>query len=199
VAPLVGRILEQPDVRLHLIGHSFGCRLLMSAMGIGPLPRKARSMLLLEPAVNRWCFAGDVVGTGRVGGYHAVLDRVDLPILSTMSAHDLPLRQAFHLAVRGSSLGEPDIAALGDTDRYGALGGYGPAGLGDAATIQNAQPPDTPYDLSGPARIIAVDCSSDIDGKPAIGGHGDVINPITWWALRCLVHAGEVAEAPVHG
>jgi hypothetical protein len=189
VAPLVRRILEQPGVRLHLIGHSFGCRLLMSAVSIGPLPRQARSMLLLEPAVNRWCFAANVIGTGRVGGYRPVLESVELPILSTMSSHDLPLRQAFHLAVRGSSLGEPDIAAIGDTERYGALGGYGPAGLAAAAVTQPARPPGTQYDLSGQARVIAVDGSGAIDGRPAIGGHGDINNPNTWWALRCLVDA----------
>jgi hypothetical protein len=188
-APLVERILQQPDVRLHLIGHSFGARLLLSALAFAPLPRAARSMLLLEPAVNRWCFAANVVGTGRAGGYHSVLQRVELPVLSSMSSHDLPLRQAFHLAVRGSSLGEPDIAAIGDTDRYGALGGYGPAGLGSEAVTQAARPPGTPYDLTGQARVIAIDGSGDIDGKPAIGGHGDINNPNMWWALRCLVHA----------
>jgi hypothetical protein len=34
-----------------------------------------------------------------------------------------------------------------------------------------------------------VDGSGDIDGKPAIGGHGDVNNATTWWLLRCLVAA----------
>lgn len=190
VAPLLRRILGESDARLHLIGHSFGCRLLMSAVSISELPRDARSMLLLEPAVNRWCFAQNVVGTGRVGGYRPVLDRVELPVLSTLSSHDLPLRQAFHLAVRGSSLGEPDIAAIGDTDRYGALGGWGPAGLGDAAVTVPAHAPGTPYDLDVPQRVIAVDGSGEINGEPAIGGHGDINNPNTWWALRCLVHAG---------
>lgn len=190
VAPLFRWILGESDARLHLIGHSFGCRLLMSAVSIGALPRDVRSMLLLEPAVNRWCFAQNVAGTGRVGGYRPVLERVELPVLSTMSSHDLPLRQAFHLAVRGSSLGEPNIAAIGDTDRYGALGGYGPAGLGTAVVTRPARAPGTPYDLNVPQRVIAVDGSGEINGEPAIGGHSDINNPNMWWALRCLVHAG---------
>ena len=37
----------------------------------------------------------------------SVLDKVERPILSTFSRHDLPLHEVFHLAVRGSSLGEP--------------------------------------------------------------------------------------------
>jgi hypothetical protein len=146
-------------------------------------------MLLLEPAVNRWCFAADVVGTGQVGGFRPVLERVELPVLSTMSSHDVPLRLAFHLAIRGRSLGEPNIAAIGDTDRYGALGGYGPGGLGAAAVTEAARAPGIPYDLDIAQRVIVVDGSGDIDGKPAIGGHSDINNPNTWWALRCLVHA----------
>jgi hypothetical protein len=188
-SPLVRRILQEPHLRLHLVGHSFGARLMLSAAAFAPLPRKVRSVLLLQPAVNRWCFAEDVVGTGRVGGYNAVLDRVELPVLASMSSHDLALRQAFHLAVRGSSLGEPNIAALGDTDRYGALGGYGPAGLAPAAVRQPVRRPGTRYQLAG--RIIPIDGGGDIDGKPAIGGHSDINNPRTWWALRCLVHADE--------
>jgi hypothetical protein len=189
VSPLVVRILQNPDVRLHLIGHSFGARVVLSAAAFAPLPRKLASMLLLQPAVNRWCFAGDVVGTGRAGGYQPVVDRVELPILSSMSSHDFPLRQAFHLALRGSNLGEPNIAAIGNTDRYGALGGYGPAGV--QAVSQPVRRPGVRYDLDGGSRIIPIDGSGDIDGVPAIGGHGDINNPRTWWALRCLVHPDE--------
>ena len=83
-------------------------------------------MLLLQAAVNRWCFAKDVAGTGRTGGYNPVLNRVEKPIMTTFSAYDEPLTKVFHLAMRGGHLGEPDIAALGDPELYGALGGFGP-------------------------------------------------------------------------
>lgn len=189
VAPLVRRVLDDTDARLHLVGHSFGARLVMSALAVAAPGRPARSMLLLQPAVNRWCFAPDVAGAGRAGGYHPVLARVELPILATYSEHDFPLRQAFHLAVRGASLGEPNIAAVGDTDRFGALGGYGPAGLGAASARQAAVAPGGSYDLSGGERVIAVDGSGDIGGRPAIGGHGDISTPATWWALHCLANA----------
>jgi hypothetical protein len=190
VAPLVVEILDGTQARLHLIGHSFGARVVLSALAMRAVTRPARSMLLLQPAINRWCFAPDVVGTGRAGGYHRVLDRVELPILSTMSTHDLPLHDAFHLALRGSNLGEPAIAAVGDTDRYGALGGYGPAGLGTLATRQTVlRPGATEYDLTSTARVIALDGSGDLDGAPAIGGHSDISTPRTWWALHCLTNA----------
>lgn len=187
VAPLIRHILAHSDASLHLTGHSFGGRLLMSSLTAVEPTRKARSLLLLQPAVNRWCFADNVAGTGRVGGYRPVLDWVELPIMSTFSEHDGPLRQTFHLAVRGSSLGEPHIAAVGDTDRYGALGGWGPAGV-DVETVPALAPGAGRYDLDG-ARVVAVDGSGQIDGRPAIGSHGDVSNPVTAWALRCLVEA----------
>jgi hypothetical protein len=191
VAPLVRHVLAQSTARLHLIGHSFGARLLMSALAVPPAPaRKARSLLLLQAAVNRWCFAADVDGTGRSGGYRPVLDRVELPIISTFSSHDVPLRQAFHLALRGGHLGEPNIAAVGNTDRYGALGGYGPAGLGAAVLTEAAVAEGKgPYRFDTGARVLAVDGSGFIGNRPAIDGHGDINNPVTWWALHCLTGA----------
>jgi hypothetical protein len=188
VEPLVRHILDESGARLHLIGHSFGARVLLSSLAFGqPQSRKARSMLLLQAAVNRWCFAADVAGTGVTGGYNPILTRVELPVLATFSKHDVPLTQAFQLAVRGSSLGEPDIAALGDTGRYGALGGYGPAGLGEKAEVQLAIAAGAGrYDLGRGGDVVAVDGGVELNGRPAIGGHGDVNNPTTWWALHCL-------------
>jgi hypothetical protein len=189
VGPLAGHVLGQSDARLHLIGHSFGARLLLSALASQDVARKAHSMLLLQAAVNRWCFAGDVATTGRAGGYHTVLKRVEKPVLATFSAYDQPLTKVFQLAMRGGSLGEPDIAALGNTELYGALGGFGPAGLGALSTIEPAVIPGEGYDLGGGRKVIAIDGGTKIDGKPAISGHGDISNQTTWWALHCLTRA----------
>lgn len=192
VGPLVGQLLgRDTKARLHLVGHSFGARVLLSAVASQQTRRKVHSLLLLQPAVNRWCFAPDVAGTGKAGGYSVVLDRVKRPILATLSVHDHPLHEFFHLAVRGDSLGEINIAAIGNTDRYGALGGYGPNGLG--ASLIRREPlrePGEKYDLSGPARVLSVDGSGALTGAPIISGHGDINNPSTWWALHCLADQG---------
>ncbi|MFI2507366.1 hypothetical protein [Streptomyces sp. NPDC018972] len=188
VAPLLRHILSQDGPRLHLIGHSFGARVLLSGLATAEPTRKAHSMLLLQPAVNRWCFAANVAGTGRKGGYHAVPDLVERPLLTTMSEHDAPLRKFFHLAMRGGHLGEPDLAAFGNTDLYGALGGYGPYDEGDGRTARQTatSPGENLYDLDSGARVIGVDGSLDVDGRPAIPSHGDISSPATWWALHCL-------------
>jgi hypothetical protein len=191
VGPLVRHVLAGSGARLHLVGHSFGARLLLSALASDAPARPARSLLLLQAAVNRWCFADDVAGTGRPGGYNPVLGRVERPILTTFSPHDDPLTKVFHLAMRGSHVGEPTIAALGDPELYGALGGFGPAGLGALATTEPAaKPADQGYELDGDFRVIAIDGGTEIDGRPAITGHGDISNQTTWWALHCLTRTG---------
>lgn len=188
--PLVMHILGHSAARLHLVGHSFGARLLLSALASQQPARPAQSMLLLQAAVNRWCFASNVAGTGRIGGYVPVLNRVERPILTTFSAHDRALTKVFPLAMRGGHLGEPDVAAFSKPELYGALGGLGPAGLGDlGATEPAAIPGQEDYDLSSGRKVIAVDGGREIDGRPAISGHGDISNPVTWWALHCLTRS----------
>lgn len=189
--PLVRHILGDSAARLHLVGHSFGARLLLSALASQQPARPAQSMLLLQAAVNRWCFASNVAGTGRTGGYVPVLNRVERPILTTFSAYDEALTKAFPLAMRGGHLGEPDVAAFSKPELYGALGGLGPAGLGDlGATEPAAIPGKENYDLGSGRKVIAVDGGREIGNRPAISGHGDISNPVTWWALHCLTGSG---------
>ncbi len=188
VGPLVEHILRHSDVRLHLIGHSFGARVVLSALTASSAERKAHAMLLLQPAVNRWCFAPSIENTGRSGGYRTVPAKLERPLLTTFSAHDEPLTKFFHLAMRGSHLGEPQTAAVGNTHLYGALGGYGPAGLDGNCVERDAVVPGAARYLldGGPARVVAVNGSVAVNGAPAIGGHSDISNPVTWWALHDL-------------
>jgi hypothetical protein len=181
VGPVLADLLES-SARLHLIGHSYGARVLLSAIARTKLSRSVHSLLLLQPAVNRWCFAKKVGETEKKGGYANVPERVERPIMLTFSEHDFPLHEVFHLFVRGDNLGEFNAAAIGDTDTYGALGGYGPLGI--AFTEPKALAPGEPYELTG--EIMAVKGSVLIDGEKAIGGHGDVNKPITWWMLHTL-------------
>jgi pimeloyl-ACP methyl ester carboxylesterase len=194
VGPLLHEVLRAaPDAKVHLAGHSYGGKVLLSALCYERLPagRKVTSVLLLQPAVNHLCFAADATGQGQSGGYRAALERVEQPILSTFSAQDVPLTKLFHLAVRrGSDLGEARIAGE-PPSRYAALGGYGPGGLGrgpDGLPEGNRiriRLPGEVYDLrSGGVRVYGV------DGTGTITGHGEISNPATWWALWCQVAAG---------
>jgi len=181
VGPLLsGLLAADPAARFHLTGHSYGCRVLLAALCAGTLPRQVDSLLLLEPAVNYLCFAGQVPKTGKPGGFRPALRQVRQPVLSTFSARDAALHDFFHLAVRRrADLGEARIAALGRVPSlYCALGGWGPGGLTDqeAAEIMLTGYPER-YDLAAPVRVYGVRSDSGIHG------HSDVVNDFTFWAL----------------
>jgi hypothetical protein len=178
VAPLLRDVLRASASRVHLIGHSYGAKVVLSAVSVAPLPRDVASVLLLQPAVSRFCFAADV-GGGRPGGFRVALERTELPIMSTFSRKDAPLTKFFHLAARrGSDVGEVRVAG-GEQSRYGALGGFGPGGL-DATEVAVVamKPIGETYGLDHEmAEVLA------LQGHEAIGGHGSISNDYTWWAL----------------
>lgn len=182
VQPLLRELLEAGTARLHLIGHSYGGKVMLSAIGNGPdLPRPVESLLLLQPAVSHLCFAENVPGTDRAGGYRQVLGRVRRPILSTFSKHDFPLTKTFHLALRRKSdLGEAQIAGAGEPpSKYAALGGYGPRGAREK--LIDIRDAGQRYELADDVEIYG------LRGDRTISGHGDISNPSTWWALYNLV------------
>jgi hypothetical protein len=172
--------------RFHLIGHSYGARVLLTAVARpsgGSLPRPVDSLLLLQPAVNHLCFA-DRLPSGKPGGFRDALVMVKQPILSTFSSRDFALHDAFHLALRrGKDLGEIEIAGDEPPNQYAALGGYGPRGIDRWKEVDVKDPPAA-YDL-GPAapRVWA------INGNRTISDHGDVINESTAWALFNLARS----------
>ncbi|MCG8460048.1 MAG: hypothetical protein MI919_27515, partial [Holophagales bacterium] len=205
VAPLLAELLAAGDARLHLLGHSFGARVMLTALACEGMARSrpVRSLLLLQPAVNGWCFAADVDGRGTPGGFRPVLrpdsgsPRVELPMVSTFSEHDVPLCRVFPLALRrGRDLGEARLASSGEGEkeagrrpahRWASLGGVGPLGA-DRHVLRVPMPgPGEPYPLDrardGGFGILAV------DGRDRISDHGDVANPATAWALQSLVAA----------
>jgi hypothetical protein len=179
---LSGLLSASASARVHLIGHSFGCRVLLSAICHPPsLPRKVDSALLLQPAVSHLCFAADVARSGKPGGYREALKRVDQPIMLTFSKEDQPLHNFFHLAlVRAADLGDAQIAGDDEPPNvYAALGGYGPRGYaaGECEIIP-INPVGQAYNLgAGAPRIYA------LDGAGVIHGHGDYNQAATWWAL----------------
>ncbi|MEK6374288.1 MAG: hypothetical protein AABO58_16495 [Acidobacteriota bacterium] len=181
VGALLRDLLSAGKARLHLIGHSYGAKVMLSAIAAGgDLPRPVQSLLLLQPAVSHLCFADQVPGTDHPGGYRKVLARVKRPIFSTFSAHDVPLTKMFHLALRRSDdLGEAEIAAAGEPPSvYAALGGFGPRRAGEK--LVDILDVNQPYDLVAGTPIFG------IRGTRTISGHGAISNESTWWALYTL-------------
>jgi len=190
MGPLLRNVLAASTARVHAVGHSYGCKVQLSAIcEPTPLPRPVDSLLLMQPAVSHLCFAEQVPGTNRAGGYRSALNatRVRPPILSTYSNHDFPLHKTFHLALRrDSDLGELQIATAGTTagnppSRYAALGGYGPRSAGESLVDPMPELGGDYPPLDG-APVFGLDGSRGV-----VEGHGDVRTDATAWALHRLV------------
>jgi hypothetical protein len=176
--------------RVHLIGHSFGAKVLLSALcapvapANSPFPGQVESVLLLQPAISYACFAADVGdGTHRSGGFKIALDRVRQPIFSTFSANDLALRQFYHLAVsRKEDIGEQAAAQQLPPTIFAALGGWG---VLDTDNSDNAVKQDFPqkYAPENGVRVLGVNCTPAHPDATGIYGHGDIDKEVTYWLL----------------
>jgi hypothetical protein len=177
VADLLESVLAAGEARVHLVGHSYGCKVVLSALAAKPHSRNVESVLLLQPAMSHLCFAADADGDGHQGGYRPALTRTNQPIMATFSRHDIPLTKLFHLAARRKSdIGDMQIA--GAPSRYAALGGFGPGGIDGEAVVVPAVLPEQKYAAQPVGiRVVAVE-SSDF-----IAGHGDITNDATEWML----------------
>jgi pimeloyl-ACP methyl ester carboxylesterase len=183
VAQMLRRLADAGDARIALIGHSYGAKVVLSALANDPAPRRnVDSVLLLQPALSCFAFTADL--GGKPGGYRPALDRVRLPIITTRSDHDVPLTKLFHLAVRRKAdLAEAVIAAGQPPSQFAALGGYGPHGVGVDAEWIAMPAVGAPYPLADGHRIIAA------DGTAFIASHGAVETPETAWSLLSQVRS----------
>jgi hypothetical protein len=118
VAPLVDRLAGQVD-RIHLIGHSFGGRVVTAAAASSQTD-KIRSMTLLQAAFSHNGFSQSMNGA-----FRTVVDkgRIDGPILVTHTKNDKAVGIAYPLASR---INGDTTAAFGDeNDIFGGLGRNG--------------------------------------------------------------------------
>ncbi|HYZ61488.1 MAG TPA: hypothetical protein VE650_03470 [Acetobacteraceae bacterium] len=147
-AALGGTVLPQlapgHPVRLHLVGHSFGARLVTAAAsGLPPqLALDFFSLTLLQGAFSHNALAA-MVQPGLPGAFANVIGRPRGPIAVTHTHNDRACTLWYALASR---LSRDIAAAIGDhTDPYGAMGANGPQHLDPNARAQgNAGPPFAP-------------------------------------------------------
>lgn len=181
VAELLSDILARAAGSVHLVGHSYGCKVVMSALAAASAPRKVTSALLLQPAISHLAFAAAVPATGAPGGYAASVAKIDKSLVITYSASDAALHDLFHLALRREAdLGELRIAGAGAGEPpspYAALGGYGPRLSGERLAGRLPEP-GVPYDLPRTPVPLAFDGSAG-----QVRDHGDVTTPYTAWLL----------------
>ena len=92
LGPLLAALhARSPAVRVHLIGHSFGARLVSFALsGVGtPADSPVASLLLLQGAFSHWSFAHAQDNPfGSPGALNAYPDRVHGPLVATHTIYD---------------------------------------------------------------------------------------------------------------
>jgi alpha/beta hydrolase family protein len=178
VAPFIDRLPSSIEA-IHLIGHSFGGRVVTAAAANSTTPR-IRSMTLLQAA-----FSHNGFSKKKNGFFRAVVEqkRVNGPILITHSILDRAVGVAYPLASR---INQDDRLALGDrNDPFGAIGRNGAQ-----------QMEDTEVDALETLLRPATDAQSykfkqplifNLNGDTLITNHGDVTNEAIVFAVLSAV------------
>jgi hypothetical protein len=185
LGPLLGRAREvAPGLRVHLVGHSFGARLVSYALqGLPAGPSPVGSLTLLEGAFSQWVFASRLpFDAGRHGGLAGIGDRVDGPLAVCFSSHDGAVGTFYPLA---SMAARDDTAGIGDAgSRWGGIGANGAQGAGARTEGIRGAGPGVTYPFED-HRILNIDASDVVRaGGPPSGAHSDIVHPeLTWVVL----------------
>ncbi|WP_328497345.1 serine-threonine protein kinase [Streptomyces sp. NBC_00414] len=175
---LIGRLAQAaPGVRVHLVGHSFGGRLVSFALrGLPKGVRTVKSVTLLQAAFSHYAFATRLPHDVRDSGVlHGQQDRIDGPLVCCFSRFDSALSRVYPLASRtaGDDRTAADLALprlLGT--RWGALGHDGVQAVSGTKVFTLAEALRAKLPASG---CVNVDASEVVrrGGAPS-GAHSDI-------------------------
>lgn len=187
VGPTIAELNQQfPNLRIHLIGHSFGARLVSFALAGLPSdgPSPVKSVTLLQGAYSRFAFADPLPFglSNRKGALAGKLDRVDGPVTVCFSSHDRALGTMYPLA--SMSAGDDSAAGVDPLAPWRAMGSHGAfnsptESLGSVGRQYAFQP----------GAILNLKCS-DIVIKDAglSGAHSDIFHPELAWVAASAGH-----------
>jgi hypothetical protein len=169
---------KAPNIRLHLVGHSFGGRVVTAATDTVGSTNKIDSLTLLQAAFSHNGLATKFDGKSD-GFFRKVVTgkKVRGPILVTCTKNDKAVGIAYPLASR---LGGQNAAALGDeNDPYGGIGRNGavktPEALKGALLAANG------------VYAFASGSIYNLNADAFIGDHSDICRPQVAWALACSI------------
>jgi len=189
---------QSSPLRIHLMGHSFGCIVVcgmvrgVAAAAPGP---SVHSMLLAQGALSLWSFSSSIpVAPGERGYFSPVVNAVSGPILTTASVHDTAVGRLYPLA---AGVARQVAFAIGEFPKYGALGSFGARGI--QANDLKMRSTDHEYDFQ-PGRVYNLESSEIIrDGGGFSGAHGDIARvevAHAFWAAA-LTEASPADHQPV--
>ncbi|WP_342669396.1 hypothetical protein [Streptomyces katrae] len=182
---LAGR---RPALRFHLIGHSFGARVVSFSLRAVPAgARHVKSLTLLQGAFSHYAFSDRLPHSpGRGGVLGGLQGRVDGPVVACHSSHDSALGVFYPLASRmaGDSAG-----LVGFDDRWGALGHDGVQAVPGTLRIALDRALDGGLPEAG---CVSVDAGSVVRrGGPPSGAHSDICHEEL---ARIVVGAGRMGR-----
>jgi predicted alpha/beta hydrolase family esterase len=158
--------------RVHLVGHSFGARV-VTAAAQNSRSKKIASLSLLQAAFSHNGFSKQMEGA-----FRAVVDkkRISGPIIVTHSRNDRAVGLAYPLASR---LAGDMTAAFGDeTDKFGGLGRNGVQQMGtNERVVGELLSVGQPYSFK-PGIFF------NLEGKGFITGHGTVTGKEIAYAVQ---------------
>ncbi|MCI3929595.1 serine-threonine protein kinase [Streptomyces sp. AN091965] len=168
LGPALGLLAARvPRLRVHLIGHSFGARLV--SYGLRGMPAGAgcvKSATLLQGAFSHYAFSERLPHDhARGGALHGVQQRVDGPLVACYSSHDDALGRIYPLA---SKLAGDSASFLGLWERWGAVGFDGIHATDGARRVR--------LGAALPRRgCVSVDAAAVVRrGGPPSGAHSDI-------------------------
>lgn len=182
LGPLLGRLHAlAPQVRVHLVGHSFGARLVSYALaGLPAGPSPVRAVTLLQGAFSHHAFARPLAfDASRDGALAGKLERISGPLVVCFSEHDAAVGTFYPLA----SFAARQDAATGRQAmfRWGAMGADGAQGVG--AVPAGIRPVGSAYPFAEHG-VLNVDASEVVrTGGPPTGAHSDIVHPELTWLL----------------
>lgn len=153
---------------VHLVGHSFGARLVTAAADGVPGAKSVGSLSLLQAAFSHNAFAKEWE-PGRPGGFRRMVDqhRVSGSTIITHTRNDKAVGIAYAIA---SSIADQAASGLGDADSpFGGLGSNGAQHTPEADSGQALQDVGADYQFAG-GRI------HNLLSDRYVSGHGDVSN-----------------------
>jgi hypothetical protein len=162
---------------LHLIGHSFGARLVTAAV-LGPRDKPAvpvQTLTLLQAAYSHYGLAKNYRRTNKTGFFRRIIDegRVKGPILITHTRNDTAVGVLYAIASR---LARQVAAALGDEhDEYGGMGGNGAQDTPEAVQAT--------LDVAGIAYQLQPGKIYNLKSDRFIANHSDVANNAVAYAI----------------
>jgi hypothetical protein len=173
--------------RIHLMGHSFGARLVSySLAGLRVDQTGAaspvKSLTLIQGAFSHFTFSSSLMfDPSRAGGLAGDGGRVDGPLLTTFSTADRAVGWWYPMA--SMLAGQDSQSATDLVYRWGAMGHDGYQQNPSPASVV-LQPQGKPYDFqSGTFYDLDANAVICADQSAVSGAHSDIRHPEVLWAV----------------